>query len=406
MNSVYLKTTIIILVVLLKANVSLAQMEYWGVNLAGAEFDPSNLPGIYDTHYEYPNPDEVDYFTEKGMNVFRLPFRWERLQQALFEPFNSTELERMEDFVAYATFKEAHVVLDPHNYARYYDDIIGSPDLPVAAFEDFWSRLATHFKENPNVIFALVNEPHSMSSELWLDDANAAIRAIRRAGAANLILVPGNAWSGAHSWTQSWYGTANSVTMLQITDSLDNYAYDVHQYFDSDYSGATSSCQSETIGSEKLISFTNWARTNGKRGFLGEFGVADNDSCLSAADDMLSFMLENDDVWLGWTWWAAGPRWGNYRFSIEPNNGDAPQMAVLEQYIGLPITALNSAITKPIVNFILQQNFPNPFNPKTKITYELKEKSPVTLKIYDIEGREIKTLLKKNQTAGKHSAVL
>src|SRR5688572_819873 len=54
---------------------------YTGVNLAGAEFGDSSLPGVYNTHYTYPRSNEVDYFIGKGMNTFRLPFRWERLQQ-------------------------------------------------------------------------------------------------------------------------------------------------------------------------------------------------------------------------------------------------------------------------------------------------------------------------------------
>jgi hypothetical protein len=53
-------------------------------------------------------------------------------------------------------------------------------------------------------------------------------------------------------------------------------------------------------------------------------------------------------------------------------------------------------------SFNLEQNFPNPFNPSTKIGYQLKEAGDVTIKIYDIFGRELATLFKGNQTAGRH----
>ncbi|HIB99683.1 TPA: glycoside hydrolase family 5 protein, partial [Candidatus Poribacteria bacterium] len=44
---------------------------------------------------------------------------------------------------------------------------------------------------------------------------------------------------------------------------------------------------------------------------------------------------DNTDVWLGWTYWAAGPWWGDYMFSIEPKIGeDRPQMVILEKHIG------------------------------------------------------------------------
>lgn len=67
-------------------------------------------------------------------------------------------------FVSYAKSKGAYVVLDPHNYTRYYTNPIGSSSVTQAQFADFWSRLASSFKSNPKVIFALMNEPHDMDS--------------------------------------------------------------------------------------------------------------------------------------------------------------------------------------------------------------------------------------------------
>ena len=198
-------------------------LAYVGVNLAGADFGDNVLPGTYGYDYIYPNAEEVDYFTGKGMTIFRLPFRWERLQQAQFAGFDAAELARMDTFVNYATGQGDYVLLDPHNYARYYGDIIGEAAVPVSAFTDFWSRLADHYRSNSRVIFGLMNEPNNMSTELWVSDANAAIQAIRLTGATNLILVPGNAWSGASSWGDNWYGTPNAVAMLNITDSGNNY---------------------------------------------------------------------------------------------------------------------------------------------------------------------------------------
>jgi endoglucanase len=47
-------------------------------------------------------------------------------------------------------------------------------------------------------------------------------------------------------------------------------------------------------------------KRNNKKGFLGEFGGANNPTCEAAIYDMLNYMQANRDVWLGWTWWAAG----------------------------------------------------------------------------------------------------
>jgi len=52
--------------------------------------------------------------------------------------------------------------------------------------------------------------------------------------------------------------------------------------------------------------------------------------------------------------------------------------------------------------YTLSQNYPNPFNPTTTISFTLPKQNTVSLKIYDILGREVRTLLNSEQTAGVH----
>lgn len=54
-------------------------------------------------------------------------------------------------------------------------------------------------------------------------------------------------------------------------------------------------------------------------------------------------------------------------------------------------------------SFALHQNHPNPFNPSTSISYDLPQLADVNLIIYDISGREIKTLIQTTQSAGTYS---
>ncbi len=60
----------------------------------------------------------------------------------------------------------------------------------------------------------------------------------------------------------------------------------------------------------------------------------------------------------------------------------------------------NSGTSEP--DFILNQNYPNPFNPSTIISYELRVTNYVSLRIFDISGKNIATLVNEKQNAGNH----
>ena len=66
------------------------------------------------------------------------------------------------------------------------------------------------------------------------------------------------------------------------------------------------------------------------------------------------------------------------------------------------ITSIGEDKTNPVDYYALGQNYPNPFNPSTIISYNLPEKSLVTLKVYDVLGREIVTLVNEEKPAGKY----
>jgi hypothetical protein len=69
-------------------------------------------------------------------------------------------------------------------------------------------------------------------------------------------------------------------------------------------------------------------------------------------------------------------------------------------------TAAVEAVAAPIPeNLSLEQNYPNPFNPTTNINFGLPEAAQVSLKIYNIVGEEVATLVNERRTAGNHSVV-
>ncbi len=133
----------------------------------------------------------------------------------------------------------------------------------------------------------------------------------------------------------------------------------------------------------------------------------------------------------GWIWaWDGANQWGqhagaerNGRFQIWLPNGTYDVYAsgdgyeeelvassvvlndeVVEYTIYLegegPKLSLDDPSTMPMT-FALHQNYPNPFNPTTTISYDLPEQSHITLDIYDLLGKRIKTLVHQSQDAGR-----
>ena len=70
------------------------------------------------------------------------------------------------------------------------------------------------------------------------------------------------------------------------------------------------------------------------------------------------------------------------------------------------ITGINSKYHKTLSTYRLYQNYPNPFNPDTKIKYTIPHSNNVSLKVYDILGKEIMTLVDEYKISGNYEVIL
>jgi endoglucanase len=123
--------------------------------------------------------------------------------------------------------------------------------------------------------------------------------------------------------------------MGNLVDPGSNFAFEVHQYFDTDSSGTSPKAVSQRIGSLRIEVFQRWARQNGFKAFLGEFAAGDDEVSLEALNDICRTLQANGDVWTGWAAWAAGSMWpADYIFNLDPSpDGETrPQTQILARY--------------------------------------------------------------------------
>jgi endoglucanase len=280
-----------------------------GVNLAGAEFGSHR--GVYGTDYTYPTASELDYYQSRGIDLIRLPFAWERMQPVLGGVLDPAELGRMTGVLDAAAERGMMVVIDLHNYARYDGQLIGSSAVPIAAFQNFWTRLASAVSDHPAIWgFGIMNEPHDMGgAQVWPTAAQAAVNGIRSTGSRETIIVSGDGWSGAHSWQQI-------NAHLNVRDPVENLMYEAHVYFDRNNSGVYAGGYDvegayPMVGVDRIQPFLNWLAANNFRGFIGEYGVPDNDPrWLAVLENFLRVLDEKD---MPSAYWAGGPWWGCHR---------------------------------------------------------------------------------------------
>jgi len=92
--------------------------------------------------------------------------------------------------------------------------------------------------------------------------------------------------------------------------------------------------------------------------------------------------------------------WTNNKIEFGPLSSDEMQFVFFLYYIGDVVSSVDEDTIPE--NFRVEQNYPNPFNPATKIRYSLPQNGLVTLKIYNVLGKEIQTLISEIQTQGEH----
>ena len=116
-----------------------ASEKAFGINISGAEYRG-------DIKTQYTDPNDLDYYASNGLKIFRLNISWELLQPRLNMSLDRSYLGWIRSMVDHAADQGSMIIIDPHNYDRYNGEVIGSRDVPVNVFTNFWKGVSEVFK--------------------------------------------------------------------------------------------------------------------------------------------------------------------------------------------------------------------------------------------------------------------
>jgi hypothetical protein len=274
----------------------------------------------------------LDWYQAKGVSSVRLVFTWEAVQAPPLGPTAPVPAAGVNyagywndlmDVVKRLLSRGIFVTLALWQYnpaAGDTDIVYDGSSFTADNFSDFWGKFATAVNaatgNDLRISFDLINEPHTHEQSgnrpgdigidlgVWFALAQAAISAIRAAGATNTIFVPGMSYSDANAFTTN--GSANA--WLALTDPSNNIAVTAHNY---NGLGTTEPTALSAACGEVVA----WARTHGVKVQIAEIAIDAGDNGqppfagnLPAAEaqwaDWQQFCLTNRDVLVGWHWWG------------------------------------------------------------------------------------------------------
>jgi len=307
-----------------------------GVNISGPESNTANLPGTYGYNYVYPTVADFDYYHAKGLNLIRIPFRWERMQHGLNVPLDTAQLGYMDTAIARASARGMKVILDMHNYAECNVSGVkyrfGSAGLPDSAFADVWRRLADHYKNEPAIYgYDIMNEPNGLGAGVWVTYAQAAIYAIREVDLNHDIIVEGESWANA------WGFETKNPSLHTVRDPVGRLMFSAHSYWSDkgtdEYKTYDAEAADPQMGVTNVKPFVDWLKKYGFKGYVGEYGVPNDDPRWNVA--LENFLDYLDAEGISGTYWAAGAWYSGNPISCQPSSNytvDRAVMSVLQTH--------------------------------------------------------------------------
>jgi len=228
-----------------------------------------------------------------------------------------------------------------------------------------------------------------------------------------VIIFIVNSYVLAQDYVIEWEGPAGFTSTLKDDHSFtpanfdlnnDGYPEIVLTEYDSDADNSIFKVYDPLSNYDLLFTYTS----SGFSHFLGFANVTDealNEMIIQVASDY-NFYIINTSTFESYLL-VSGHTWD---FALLDIDNDSKTEIILSSYLvntqiwgdGTQSSA-NCDLPQSKIN--LNQNYPNPFNPITTINYDIKKPGYVNMKVYNVKGQLVDTLVNKKVNAGKHSVV-
>jgi hypothetical protein len=206
----------------------------------------------------------------------------------------------------------------------------------------------------------------------------------------NVSIVGNKATGNTGGMSCKYWSYPVLINTIIWNNSLPNISYEKSPF----QAGVPLTIGYSAIGGNETIKnedYVNWLEGNIDSypsfvdSLYGDYNLAEGSPCIDAGiqDTILVYNSGQDTVFIPlMTYLGSAPDMGAYEFDPASN---------LKREIKLPN------------QYSLYQNYPNPFNPHTRITFTLPKSEFVTLKIYNILGQEVSTMVSNRLNPGIHS---
>jgi endoglucanase len=372
----------------------------------------------------------IDSVKAAGFNTMRLPCAWDC--HTTNGVINSAWIARVKEIVDCCINDDLFVILNIHWDGGWLENNV-TPKAQAsvnAKQNNYWTQISDYFKDyDEHLLFAGANEPNvedAIGMSVLLSYHQTFINAVRATGGNNssrtLII------QGPSTDIDKTNQLMNTMPTDQMKDRLivEIHYYTPYQftlmsedanwgkmfyYWGQDYHSKTDVTRNATWGEEsdveKYFGLMK-AKFVDKEipVLLGEYHAMKRKNLTG---DNLERHLASVDYWHQYVTGSAIRHgilpvyWDINMGLFNRSTGEVLDRGLLDATMDNGTSSEKGESSSIPSRFFLGQNYPNPFNPSTLIDYQLPASAFVTLKVFDILGKDIETLVNKHQNAGNYS---